>query len=495
MHVALISFLANSINTRLLSSYLKEQGYEATCFFCTTAFNESNIAELVRVLQEKKVGLVGISLVTDDYQAAVQVTTAVKQALSVPVIWGGAHVNVRPEESLLHANMICRGEGEEALLELVRNIASGSKTDTTIRNIWFNTQTGIIRNELRLLEENLDKYPFPDFDVESQYFMTEHGLGKFSKSSFNNEYSIMTSRGCPYNCCYCYNSYRRKNFEGKGKYLRARSIENVVEELRRAKQYFGQLKMINFWDDSFVARNIDEFVKFKELYTRDISLPFFALIEPMAFNNEKMRILKDAGLQKLQVGIQTGSERVNREVYNRPVSSRKIIDVAHMIKSLGIDVIYDIIFNNPYETQEDLIETIRVLAQFPRRLILQGYNLIFYPGTTLTDRALKDEYISEKKQESFEKIQGKMNSPTVSSESVISSRYYHICYDSKDKEYYNRIIALLGFKYIPLSLVRFFAASQSNLKKMLLVALMKTYIDLFKLKARLRLYIWVAHDE
>src|SRR3990172_10809851 len=138
-HVALISFLTNSINTRSLSSYLKSNGYDTTCYFCPGAFNESNLSDLIAKLREKKTALVGISLVTDDYYSAVVATKAIKRDLGLPVIWGGAHVNIKPDECLRHADMICRGEGEEALLELVRNMSAHDKNDTSIKNIWFKT--------------------------------------------------------------------------------------------------------------------------------------------------------------------------------------------------------------------------------------------------------------------------------------------------------------------------------------------------------------------
>src|SRR5512137_1539965 len=120
VRTALISFLTNSINTRLLSSYLKQNGYDALCYFCPGTVSEQNVQSLVEHLRKNQVSLVGISLVTDDYYSAVVVTRAIKKVLGVPVIWGGAHVNVRPDECLRHADMICRGEGEEAILELVR---------------------------------------------------------------------------------------------------------------------------------------------------------------------------------------------------------------------------------------------------------------------------------------------------------------------------------------------------------------------------------------
>jgi len=487
IRIALISFLINSINTRNLSSYLKKNGYEVICFFCSGSFNTNNLNELIGLIRAENIGLVGISLVTDDYYSAITVTKAIKEKLLLPVIWGGAHVNVKPDESLRHADMICLGEGEEALLCLVKNYDEG-KFDLSTKNIWFKTDNGIVQNEMRDLEENLDTYPFPDFDLNSQFVMTENGFEKLAEKHFNGEYSIMTSRGCPYSCHYCYNSYRRRQYKGKGKYLRKRSVEKVIEELVQAKKTLSSLVRINFWDDSFIARNMEDFILFQKLYKERVNLPFFALVEPMAFDYDKIKILRDSGLAALQLGIQTGSEQINREVYNRRVSNQRVVEVASQIRALGINVIYDVIFNNPYEEGTDVAQTVKLFLQFPRPVALQGFNLIFYPGTEITDRALKDGFISVKEEvEDYSTIEGAKDSPTsMRGKSVISDRFYRIHYASEKKEYWNTVLSLFAFLHVPRGVIRFFGKSETSLKKFLLVMFVRLYMLAHTLKSAVK---------
>lgn len=480
---ALISFLTGSINIRLLASYIRTRGYETICIFCPGKIDTESLDVLIRFLKVQNIYLVGISLVTDDYRSAVLLTGEIKKLLNIPVIWGGAHVNVKPEESLQHADMICLGEGEEALLDLVKNYSEG-KFDLSIKNVWFRTEDGIVRNELRNLEENLDKYPFPDFDLTTQFVMNEKGFESLAEKHLLGEYSIMTSRGCPYSCHYCYNSYRRKQFEGKGKYLRKRSIENIIDELVIATTNFKSLRIINFWDDSFVTRSIEEFDKFKDLYKAKVDLPFFALIEPMAFDYQKIAILKEAGLSGLQVGIQSGSERVNRAVYNRPVSNNKVFKIAAFINKIGIDVKYDIIFNNPYETPEDVADTAKLLLEFPRPFVLQGYNLIFYPETVLTERALHDNHILVKSDANdFSTIQSKTDSPLATlGNSEVSNRFFMINYTSDEKKYYNSVISLIASMYVPKVIIKYFASSDGTFK----IFMLKIFISLYAFVAGIK---------
>ncbi|MCP4650703.1 MAG: B12-binding domain-containing radical SAM protein [PVC group bacterium] len=483
LRIGLISFLTNNLSIRLLSAYLKQNGVEVISIFCPPDFNEKKAKDIMDILKEHDVMLAGITLVTDDYKKAVVLTQMIKSRLNIPVIWGGAHPSVLPQESLRHADMVCIGEGEEALLELIKSLSLGERNQS-IKNIWFKDGDNIVKNELRDLTEDLDEYPFPDMDWNSQIVITENGAEKMHEDHFQGEYNIITSRGCPYSCCYCYNSYRRQQYKGKGKYLRMRTIGNVIDELIIAKAQLKNVHLINFWDDSFMARSNSDFLLFKELYSKNINLSFFALAEPMAFNEAKVSILRECGLEMLQIGIQTGSERVNREVYNRRVTRDQTLATAQVISRLGIKVIYDVIFNNPYENEDDLRETVRLFANFPRPFALQGFNLIFYPGTEMAKRALKDGFISQKgNQEDFSTIQGRKNSPlSFKMKPVISGRFYRVNYDSRSKKYYNLVILLTSYLWVPRWIIEFFAKSKNFLKLVMLNLFIHAYSFLSRVK-------------
>ena len=487
MNVLLISFLINSINIRSLSSYLNANGHLCRCLFCPDPDGNLNTDAIADFIADNEIGMVGVSLVTDDFKAAAQITEAIHRGSDVPVVWGGAHVNVRPEECLTYADMICLGEGEDALLELVDSRQAGNVEKTDIENFWFKVKGDIVKNELRHLENNLDRFPVPELDLERMFVLRPTEVVPIGASHLDNQYSIMTTRGCPYSCTYCYNNYRKKQYKGKGRYLRSRRIENVIRELELARSKFGNIKKIDIMDDSFIARSYEEIDTFSRLYAERIGLPFFALAEPMAFSRKKVKRLRDCGLSELQVGIQSGSERLNRDVYKRKIPNLKVLDMARFINAHGIDVTYDLIFNNPYETVADLKETIGLLLKMPSPYKLQGYNLIFYPKTEITEKALRDAHISRSENGMLgTTIEGACNSPiNMRGASILTGGFYEINYTSEEKDYYNTLISMMAYNYMPKTVIRFFFISDNRLKRILLNLVNQGYDLIHRLKSTL----------
>lgn len=482
MKTALIAFHEDNISIRSLSAFLKARGKECLCFFCQEPLTEGAIKALAVIMKEQCVALAGVSLVTDDFAKAVRVTEFIRKELRVPVVWGGSHADVMAEESLAHADMVCKGEGEEALVELAQAVEQGNGYGS-IANIWSRQGGSITRNPMRELCADLDGYPFPEFDAGTHYYLRK---GVFEQGRRGREvYNIMGSRGCPYCCRYCYNNYRRGSYEGKGVYVRSRGIKSVLTELALARRSYGGLREVNFWDDSFFIRGREELLEFSARYRAEVALPFNVLGEPMAFDGEKLRILADCGLKSVQMGVQTGSDRVNREVYGRHILAKEMIAVARAVHEAGVKAKYDIIFNNPYETQDDIRQTLMMLLDFPLPLTLDGFNLIFYPGTEITRRALADGLIAPRDKEAADlsSIQSEANSPlTARGDSVTSSRFYAVRFSSRGKEYLNSLFRLLGSRYIPRRLFIYLIKTGSPLIKALVRMCAPAYLYLVSLR-------------
>jgi radical SAM superfamily enzyme YgiQ (UPF0313 family) len=253
----------------------------------------------------------------------------------------------------------------------------------------------------------------------------------------------MTSRGCPFTCTYCYNNYLKNDYRGKGSFTRYRSIEKVIEELAFAKKQYKSLNLVQFYDDNFLLRDTKELNIFCNEYKKKIKIPFSCLANPNLISEEKIAMLKDAGLGHIQIGIESGSDRINRDIYSRKITKKKILDCVDICHQHSIALYFDLLFNNPYETKEDLNETLKFINGIPRPFHLQGHNLLFYPGAELTNRALEDGYISPISENwtSDDKIKGNKSSP-LSFNNDLTNSFYDVHYSSKEKVRLNHLISL-----------------------------------------------------
>ncbi|GAH48371.1 unnamed protein product, partial [marine sediment metagenome] len=139
---------------------------------------------------------------TNHFDRAVQVTQCVQKTAGIPVVWGGIHPTVRPEECLQYADVVCIGEGESSIVELAARIDNGEGR-RNIPGIWAKDSQGIIKNPLPPLIQDLDALPFPDYDCDTNYILRGQDFLRLSADVFAIEaadYHTLCTRGCPHNC-------------------------------------------------------------------------------------------------------------------------------------------------------------------------------------------------------------------------------------------------------------------------------------------------------
>jgi radical SAM superfamily enzyme YgiQ (UPF0313 family) len=160
--------------------------------------------------------------------------------------------------------MVLRGEGEESVIQILDNLDSRTSL-ASIPNIWFKNGR-VYRNDVRPLRANLDDYPFPD---RTLYDGPE---GKLDRSVRN----VITSRGCPWHCSFCFEDAMREIYDGKGKYVRIRGIEKVIEECVELKNA-PDVRTIYFADDVF-GMSKKWLYEFLPRYRQEVDLPFICLV-------------------------------------------------------------------------------------------------------------------------------------------------------------------------------------------------------------------------
>jgi radical SAM superfamily enzyme YgiQ (UPF0313 family) len=157
----------------------------------------------------------------------------------------------------------------------------------------------------------------------------------------------------------------------------------VIEELRFEVSKFPDIILINIHDDCFLAHSREWHQEFVRDYKRWIGRPFIVRSTPLHLTEEKLPILKEAGLAWVTMGLQSGSERINKEIFYRNVSNKKFLDATRLAKQNGVSGYYDVILDNPFEEEEDVVNTLRVLQQIPKPFQLQLFTLTFYKGTDI----------------------------------------------------------------------------------------------------------------
>ncbi len=333
-----------------LSALLKQHGHSTAAFDSKLSVRKSLEQDLLERMQRFKPDIVGITCREFEHQTIKRVIVLAKKFGSF-VVLGGPFVTGSPDEtiSLAGVDAICIGEGEAAFTEVVDKMAKGKNFFDT-KNFWFKTRQGkIIKNELRPFLEDLDSLPIPDRDV-------------FLQESNKFEVTAQSSRGCPFNCTYCYNNMLRKVYAGKGKYVRFRSAENLIEEMRLIKQKYNP-PFLPFVDDVFTADRARA-MKFFKMYAKEIRIPFSIITRADMIDLELLLLLRKAGCESIAIGVESANDDIRLKVIKKAVTKETLIKAFDAARGMGIYTYAFNIIGSPNETEQTIWETI----EFNKRL-------------------------------------------------------------------------------------------------------------------------------
>jgi anaerobic magnesium-protoporphyrin IX monomethyl ester cyclase len=306
------------------------------------------------------------------------------------IIWGGIHPIMNPENAILHADAVCTGEGEFAF-ERLASILSRGEDPTTTPGFWFRVSNKIFRNpNLPLMtSEEMELLPFALHQEGETIYKAGRGFVEMTSQDYiaynGISYPTIWSIGCPFKCTYCGNS---KFIEYDDGYRRVRhpSPEYIIAEIEAAKEKHPFISEIVFHDDSFMALKPQLLEEFANQFREKIGLPFFVSgVIPNYVRDEKIESLLHGGLNRLRMGVQSGSERI-LDFYKRPTPPEKIFSATQSIGKYAEYMIapaYDIILDNPIETRDDVLATLEMIHGFPRPFTLNLFSLRIIPGTEL----------------------------------------------------------------------------------------------------------------
>ncbi|HRZ85789.1 MAG TPA: radical SAM protein [Candidatus Paceibacterota bacterium] len=400
-----VLFLYNrfeSLGIEILSAILKEKKHEVKLAFDPQLFNDGYLnipylskrydytQKILKYIKEYQPEVICFSVLTDNYQWALKLGKIIKNEFNIPIIFGGVHVTSVPEEVMSNdfIDFAIIGEGDIALVKLLDCIEN-NKDYKKIKNLVFRKKGEIIKNDVGNLIKNLNSIPFPDKDIFYEFI-------PFAKKT----YSIMTGRGCPFSCTYCFNSMYKKIYKNKGVYLRKRSVDNVIQELKERKLKYNY-NFVSILDDVFMTDEkwTEEFCK---KYLENINLPFRCIGHVNCINENIVQMLKKSGCKIIQIGVQTTCDYTRKNVIKRYETNDAIKRAAEIIKKYGISLEIDHIIGFPYETENEQIEAAKFYNEI-RPEIINCYWLKCFPETEIIQHMIKDKKLIEKDVESINK--------------------------------------------------------------------------------------------
>ncbi len=387
------------------SSVLKQGDHSISLLYLS---QEISREELTRRVKGLRPDLIGFSTGTHQWRFAREFSRWLKESFNIPIICGGIHPTLAPEEAISEPgiDMICRGEGEYALLELADKMEAGEDI-SRIQNLWIKSPEGeIIRNPLRPPILDLDSLPFPDRDIyDYEHLLKENAY----------EHMVMASRGCPYQCSYCCSPAVNQLYSGKGSPVRMRSPQNVIKELTMLQNRFRVDSL--FFTDEIFTLNHHWLSEFCQLYQSKFTIPFKAYARVETVNKEVFKLLKEAGCFMVLIGVESGNEEIRRKIMNRKMKNEDIIRVFQMADEIGLKTWSDNLLGVPGETRETIQETIDLTLKISPDHI---QNSIFfpYPGTELYKHCEREGYLTGEELTSYFEDSSVINLPTITREEI-----------------------------------------------------------------------------
>lgn len=337
--------------------------------------------------------LLAMSCTEDMFELGILLLKQVRK-YKIPTIVGGVFATFAPDLALSfdEIDIVCKGEGEDALRSLCRRIRTNKRYDD-IPNLWIKNKNGSIKTNITKMVD-MDANPLIDMSIfEEARFYRPMG-GKVYRM-----FPVETFRGCPYKCSFCNSPsqeamYREETGES---YIRRKSFENMQKELLFYKENMGA-QYLYFWADTFFTWKKGEFEQFAEMY-KDIGLPFWCQTRIETVREDKMKLLRDIGCARISFGIEHGNEMFRKKWIARPVSNDLMLKNFAIVEDSGIPFSVNNILGFPHETRELAFDTI----EFNRKINAHDRNAYaFTPfhGTPLRKECerlgyLKNEDISK----------------------------------------------------------------------------------------------------
>lgn len=346
-------------------------------------------AELVDAARRHNPGLIGLTCAyTVQYPTTRSLAQALRRALSVPIVLGGAHCSALPAETLAEGcfDYVVIGEGELPLLALCSHLERGTSLNG-VKGIAYRDTAGDTYAEDKEPMKEVNSLPMPArhlFDM-SKYIYSPYS---HNGTTLQMPYATMiTSRGCPLKCSFCsvHTIWGRNN--------RTRDAQQTVDEIEHLYRDYG-VREIHFEDDMLTLDRQRIIDICHEIVARDLDITWTTPngVFVNTLNEPLLTAMKESGCYQLALAVESGSTFVLRDLMKKNVSLEHARAVVKMMRQLRMGVYFFLIIGMPGETEEDVLKTIEYAKEVKPD---EAYFSIAtpYPGTPLYDHCRERGYI------------------------------------------------------------------------------------------------------
>lgn len=376
-----------SLGLGYLASIARKAGHDVEILHCIK--ENIRLKEFEKYISTQHFDLIGFQAFSYDLPVLKRYLEIIKQkSRDTITVAGGAHPSGDPYGTLAqlpYLDFAFKGESEIGFESFLRYLETNSPPLSEISGLIYRSNGGIVVNETRFVED-LDSIPMPAWDIIKPENYPEAPHGAFTKN-FPTAPIIIT-RGCPCPCTFC---------AGKtvtGVKMRARSVENVIEEIKYLKNYRG-IKEFHIEDENLTLRKslVMEFCErlLKEEIGMSWSLPAGVSID--TFDREMLILMERAGLYSIALGIEFGSQRM-LDITKKRLTIEKIREKLELFKGLNIKKTGFFLFAVPGETIQEMKETIKFALSLPLDRA-QFNNFMPLPGSALWEDLKKNNKLNE----------------------------------------------------------------------------------------------------
>jgi radical SAM superfamily enzyme YgiQ (UPF0313 family) len=374
-----------------LSSVLKEDGHKVTLTHLKKGDRETYIEKTSREIKKHDPDIIGFSLTELEEQAFKRMTERIKGEFDIPIIAGGPYPTIAPVWIMekYKVDILIRGEAENVLRELLE-IMERKRPIDGIKGVWSRNGKRMVKNDVAK-PPDITALPPMDFSIfDEQSVIRDEFQGE-------KKLGYLCNRGCPFKCSYCLNYHVKSLYPLDSKYVRYQNVDKIIDEIRILQDHYD-FKSIGFYDDTFLLneRWIEEF---SGKYKKEIDLPFYCNARPETCKEEMVSQVAKAGCTRLEIGIESGNEKLREMVLKRKMSNSQIIKAFELAEKYGMIKYTFSMIGMPYETEKNINETIDLNARIKPDIAQVS---AFYPfrGTELGELCYEKGWVlNERKHE------------------------------------------------------------------------------------------------